>query len=238
VDWEVLPSGTSGQVLTTKADGSIGWSINAALAAESANLVLAGPASGAAAVPTFRALTAADVPAFPQFLTSGLYYFTYPSQTIIATTIANGSLRLTPFLVPRPVTLLRIGAEVTSVGSTGAVVRLGIFADNGSGQPSTLVLDAGTIDGTSATVQEIVISQALAPGLYWVGAVTQGSPSTLPTVRVMNDQTMQLIGQATIPAAGAFFSCYYLNSVTGALASISSLGGVTASGYRTFVKVQ
>lgn len=26
VDWEVLPSGASGQVLTTNADGSIGWS--------------------------------------------------------------------------------------------------------------------------------------------------------------------------------------------------------------------
>ena len=60
--WAALTPGTSGQVLTTGgAAANPSWS-NVSFSAQSANTVLAGPTSGGAAVPTFRALVAADLP--------------------------------------------------------------------------------------------------------------------------------------------------------------------------------
>ena len=103
----------------------------------------------------------ATLPFLGTYLKSGLYYHTLQPQSGTATaTPTAGVLYVAPFFVPSAVTLIRIGAEVTTGGSAGAVVRLGIWSDTGSGYPGALVLDAGTIDGTSATVQEITISQA------------------------------------------------------------------------------
>ena len=88
-------AGTSGQVLTSAGAGTPTWTtpttgtvtsvglamptqftvtnspvtssgtLTAAWTTQSANVLLAGPASGAGAVPTFRALTTADIPALP-----------------------------------------------------------------------------------------------------------------------------------------------------------------------------
>jgi hypothetical protein len=77
------------------------------------------------------------------------------------------------FPVSRSLTLDRIGLEITTLGAA-SVVRLGIYAET-AGQPSTLILDAGTIDATSTGVKEITISQALSVGVVWLCAVPQGS---------------------------------------------------------------
>lgn len=69
--WTDLPSGTVTSVAMTvpsimSVAGSpitSSGSLDVTLTTEAANLVFAGPASGAAAVPTFRALVAADIPA-------------------------------------------------------------------------------------------------------------------------------------------------------------------------------
>jgi hypothetical protein len=85
---------------------------------------------------------------------------------------------------------------------SGAIYRLGIFADN-AGLPGALLLDtgisgtannggaamfvnAGAIDGRTAAVQEITVNLALAAGDYWVGYVAQGVTSVAPTSRVLN----------------------------------------------------
>lgn len=90
---------------------------------------------------------------------------------------------------------------------SGCVIRLGIYADNGSGFPGALVIDAGTIDGHSATVQEITISQALSAGTYWFGAVVQGVTTTQPTMRT-GTPAFAPISSSTIPATNAIYFGY------------------------------
>lgn len=144
-------------------------------------------------------------------------------------TLGNGTLRLYPWIVTRSCTLDRLGGDITVIGDAASTVRLGIYADNGSFYPGSLVLDAGTISGNSATLQTITISQALSPGVYWIGGAVQGVTTTQPTVRTMASQTFQPMGLGTSVSTGATVIGYQESSVTGALPSTFS-STVTTSG--------
>ena len=98
----------------------------------------------------------------------------------------SNQMTCVPFWVGSAHTFDRIGAEVTVAGASGTVVRLGIYTDNGSGMPSALVLDAGTIAGDTVAAQEITISTTLNPGLYWLAAVPQGGTPTMRVLAVTN----------------------------------------------------
>jgi hypothetical protein len=76
------------------------------------------------------------------------------------------------FEVGAATTFDRIGLQIVTNIAT-AVVRLGIRSDDGTCYPSTLVLDAGTIDAATTGFKTITISQLLAPGRYWVSATMQ-----------------------------------------------------------------
>lgn len=90
-----------------------------------------------------------------------------------------GDMRCIPFHVPRPITAIRIGAKITSAGGAGSLARLGIYADDGTGKPGSLILDAGTIDGTVLGLGLITISQALPAGLIWLSYVAQVAAPTV-----------------------------------------------------------
>jgi hypothetical protein len=65
LEWGTLAVGTDGYVLTCSAAAAEGvaWtSVVTTSAPQAANLVMAGPTTGSAAAPTFRALVAADLP--------------------------------------------------------------------------------------------------------------------------------------------------------------------------------
>lgn len=139
---------------------------------------------------------------FPQY-TSGNYYFcNSPSSNSTTAAHGNSTVRVAPFVISKPITITRLGAEFTVAGEANSVLRLGIYADGGSGVPSgAAVLDAGSIStgtgnaGTVATggtpgVYEITVSQALTPGLYWAAAAVQGAGTTQPTVRTINAVSM------------------------------------------------
>lgn len=173
---------------------------------------------------------------------SGMYYLTTPhTATSTSATLGNGTGRFSPWTVRRTMQFTRIGSEITSAGEAGSVLRLGIYADNGTGYPGALVLDAGTIAGDSATVQEITISQILTPGLYWVGGVVQAAPSTQPTVRTI---AMDLTGlvpltAGTIPAANHPAGVAFVGfSMTGALPATwpTASPNISAVAARIFVK--
>jgi hypothetical protein len=176
-----------------------------------------------------------------RFLLPGHYYQCTPTAALTTSNSpANGDLRLTPFYVPSALTLSRLGMEVTTVGDTGSTLRLGIYADNGTGYPGGLVLDAGTILGDSATVQELTISQALAAGLYWVGAVVQGVTTTKPTLRTLSSHIRSDVSMGTAtPIAGQVPNCCWVQGgVTGALPStFSTAKSPSATAPRMFVKV-
>lgn len=173
-------------------------------------------------------------------LSAGVYVWTSgPFATSTSAILGNGTLRLVPWWVPRAITIVRIGAEITAVGEAGSKLRLGIYNDNGSCFPGTLLLDAGQIAGDSATVQELTISQALAPGLYWVGGAVQAAPTTQPTVRVPNQWTppVWMATGTSMPAANNTIIGYSQGSVSGALpANFTTSIGTAGTAPRVFVR--
>jgi hypothetical protein len=99
------------------------------------------------------------------------FYQTMPGPTATSP-MGVGYIVAVPFSSPIAFTATKIGLNITGAGSAGSTVRLGIYNDDGAGHPGTLLLNAGTIDGTSATFQEITISQALKAGtVYWLALI-------------------------------------------------------------------
>lgn len=132
----------------------------------------------------------------------------------------EGQAFATPLMMPT-VTLDRIGCDVTTVGSAGAVIRLGIYADGG-GYPDALILDAGTLDATSTggtNIREITISQTLNMGLYWLAFVIQGGATTRPTVRRYHNKSAFGEIAQTDNNFNWGKNSYVQSSVTGALPS-------------------
>lgn len=168
---------------------------------------------------------------------SGWYSFPDGGQPSSSTTFTSGQLRLYPVYIGAGAPIERVFAEVTVIGDASATVRIGIYADNGSFQPGALVLDAGTINGNSATVQEITLGTplSLAPGWYWFGAVCV-YPTTAPTVRTLTAAPVQIALSTTLPAAGTNTVGLAMNSVTGALPSTFTVNAVAGSAPRIGVK--
>lgn len=152
-----------------------------------------------------------------------------PSSTA---TFATGQFRAYPVYIGPGAPIERIWAEVTTVGDATSLVHLGVYADNGSWEPGALFIDAGTINGDSATVQEIVLGSPVqpTPGWYWVGAACVFT-TTSPTVRTLTSSApVQFPLGSTLPAAGTVVSGVYMTGVTsGALPSTWTTAGVAGS---------
>ena len=127
------------------------------------------------------------------------------------TAIVANELYAVPFPVVRAMTLDRLILWVkVASGTSGSVVRLGIYNDGVNLYPGTLLLDAGTVDGNSATIQSVTINQALTKGLYWlalladVGCSVRGTCPPLPWLGVHpSDLTSPLSDWNVAQAYGA-----------------------------------
>lgn len=117
--------------------------------------------------------TLGSVP-WPRKYKTGLYYMTnqgVPADSVM--TPVKDTVYYHAFPVGEALTFDRIGTGVQTAGTATSVVRLGIYNDT-DGMPDALLLDAGTINGTSNTYQEITVTQALSAGtLYWVAVCWQ-----------------------------------------------------------------
>lgn len=172
---------------------------------------------------------------------SGQYF--YPQAQALTTTLltTTGELRLAPWYIRTSVRLSRLGSEISTIGDVGSKFRLGIYADNGNLIPGSLVLDAGTINGDSATAQELTIDVTLGRGVYWLGGAAQIITTTPPTVRACDrtamDLPMTLPLGTSIPAANNTKAGVSMTGVTGALPSTftGNTGAVTLP--RLFAKV-
>jgi hypothetical protein len=89
-----------------------------------------------------------------------------------------------PFIVGKDCVADRIAMEITVAGTAGSKVRLGIYRDNGNNVPGTLLVDAGLINGDSATVQSITINATLNRGIYWLAWVHNAASA--PTFRAID----------------------------------------------------
>lgn len=97
------------------------------------------------------------------------------TTTTVAPLTAN-TFRAQPVLIKRSVTINALVAEVTTVGSFN--FRLGIYADNGSGYPGSLIAQTAELDGSTPAAPSLrtgAVSATLTPGLYWLVIVTAGS---------------------------------------------------------------
>lgn len=167
------------------------------------------------------------------YIAANYYQCNAPAVTV-TTALPNNTIRVSPWVVTASITITRLTTEFTVAGNAGSVFRLGIWNDTGYGQPGTLLLDAGTI-ATTGTVgnKEITVSQALTPGLYWVGGAAQNAATTAPTMRgITNHYGMQqflLPLGTTIPAAGAQVFAIDGGTASGAFANITTPTATSAA---------
>ncbi|GIV00857.1 MAG: hypothetical protein KatS3mg014_2533 [Actinomycetota bacterium] len=97
----------------------------------------------------------------------------------------EADLRTIRVLLP-PCTIAALLCEVTAAGSTGALVRLGIYApDPATGLPGALLRDAGTVSGQTTGFKEAVLATPLVHdgGPLWFARVVQGGAATKPELR-------------------------------------------------------
>lgn len=169
---------------------------------------------------------------------TGGFYVTTPTQGAPGSSaLTNQRLCAAPIRIEQATTIDRIGLEVTGAGSAGSVIRLGIYADAG-GYPGILIHDAGTIDGTSATYQEKTIAFTLQPGVYWLAACAQGSPTpTNPSSRLHVGAAAPIGWSTAATISGALENGYIRDTVTGALPTPFTPTSVTASAPRVVVRV-
>lgn len=178
----------------------------------------------------------------PGMATSGAYYYTSsPNGVVPSNTLGVGTLRVVPWVVPKPLSISRIGAEIATVGEAGSKLRLGVYNDNGSGLPGTLLFDSGQINGDSATVQEITATRVIPAGLYWVGGVVQSVTTTQPTVRIASvvswTPPVPIWLGPTIPTSNSVVLGVSMTGVTAALPTPFVASASTAFAPRVFVKI-
>jgi hypothetical protein len=98
-------------------------------------------------------------------------------------TMTFNLLWLWPFDLTVPVTISALACNVTSAGTAGSTIRLGIYSSDGASGVGALLLDAGTVAGDSTGVKTAAINQAASPDRLWFGAVWQGTNSTAPVLQ-------------------------------------------------------
>lgn len=95
----------------------------------------------------------------------------------------TGTLYAYPFYIASP-TLVKTVGVYTTTGQTGGAAHAGIYADNGSGYPGTLVTgsDSAALIATSgAANQANTVNLTLQAGWYWLASIYTAT-TTFPTV--------------------------------------------------------
>lgn len=141
-------------------------------------------------------------------------YLTLDGATDATLALTLNRLYLVPFLVRGPMSVDRIAIEVTTGGSAGSVIRLGIY-NSSNGLPSTVLVDAGTVDGTGIAVVSATVAVTLQPAQVWLAAVAQTAAPTVRTRTGVNP----LVPIQTPGAQNAV--SIYIDSVSGALPTFS-----------------
>jgi hypothetical protein len=139
---------------------------------------------------------------------TGAFYGAYTNALTNTAGSGAGLLHATPIFIAITHTFDQIAVNVSTAGA--GAIRLGIYNDNGSGYPSTLLAAYGTVSVGVAAQVAITISQQLTPGQYWLAALSE--TTTDPVVTAANGMVIGVpyfpVGvtkgfQATGVAAGA-----------------------------------
>jgi len=154
------------------------------------------------------------------------YYITtpYASHTNIAAT--QSRTNYIPIYVPVTTSFDRI-AILTGTNLSGtATIRMGIYANNtATGQPSTLILDAGTVTASTInTIVQITISQSLSAGFYWLAMNTQTAAAVNTYTGIANATFLvnNLMPYKSSPTAN-FATGWREENITGAFTTAGTL---------------
>ena len=150
--------------------------ISFSLSTQSANLVWAGPASGVAATPTFRALVAADIPALP-----------YGTGTV--TTFSAGAL--SPLFTTSEATATTTPALTFALSNAAGGTVFG-NATTGAAAPGYTIAPVLGIPGTSTG--SIAIASSTASGKYTITAPANAATPTLTLPTTSNVLAGQFAG--------------------------------------------
>jgi hypothetical protein len=130
-------------------------------------------------------------------------------------------LFLFPLFISESITLDRIGVECGTL-SLSTTWRIGIYNSDSNGLPSTVVLDAGTVDTSTTGFKVITISQSLSAGLYFIAGVWQGG-TVSPLMRYYsNVQGNWSPAAGTSQLSTVYYTGYQVDNVSGSLGTVSS----------------
>lgn len=160
-------------------------------------------------------------------LGSGRYYrhsgITGGSSTSVPTL---GNVSYVPFEVGKVTTFSAICIEVTTAGTLGNTLQMGIYTDDGGG-PKDLILATAPQDATVVTTIEVPINKKLNPGLYWLAYTCQnGTPAT---IRSYSSHINTYIARSTNPFGNQY--SYYLQSAN--VAALEAVAGAYDSAGNT-----
>ena len=125
-----------------------------------------------------------------EYRLSGRFYT--PSTNALAIgslgNLAN-SIRYSPIIIERDITITQLGISVVTIAGVGNTARVGIYTNNpATNQPSSRLVDSGTIALDGATGQRIVtgLSVVLTKGLYWLAYFSNASTGTVASIANLN----------------------------------------------------
>lgn len=207
VDVADLANGTDGELITWSATGA-----PTTVAVGTANQVLT--SNGAGAAPTFQDAAGGGNPARGEHYGSSLggsaNYIVHPDKTG-STTGSQFPDRTfyTPVIIGASETYTRIGCEVTTA-LAGQTTRLAIYEADTDGDVGALVLDAGTVDGSTTGVKEITISETL-HGKYYL-AIVNANSGTYNLRKATFIDRAAYFGQSSSTSTGALTNAYKIAS--------------------------
>ena len=144
---------------------------------------------------------------YAQRYKSSRYYYVSSPGANTGGTQNNQQMKAVPWPVAERIVIDRLFVDISTAGNAGSLVRLGVYSDDGTGEPGALLVNAGTIDASTTGVKEITLASpfTLEPGLYWATAGISGATTTVPVLRGVNASQVLHPGSPTLPGTNGSF---------------------------------
>jgi hypothetical protein len=167
---------------------------------------------------------------------STYWYESRNGGTLTTSNYVQNRLYCYPLFIQETITIDRLSVEVTTLQAS-TTWRIGIYTPDSNGVPSTLLLDAGTVDSSSGGLKTITVSQTLTAGLYYIAGVWQGG-STSPGLRAYGNTSGNWAPVvSTNQQTNIILTAYFVDSVSGALANITSTTLIANANARTQFRI-